>query len=240
MNLFANQNFMNNQFMNNQFMDKWMEIPMVKEILSNQAAFADQFQKIAKTTEEMNKKTFETINEQLNLINQNSVTEKYNQAMKEMEENYKKVFSFIEDNSKNFGNKDFMAEQMKQIEKNMQVVNKSFMEQIEKNNQLFNEGVVTKMFEQYNAKVKEMFEYASKYSEDQLKFFIKFQNELMDGFKGKDAVKDVQNTIVKFSQELVDNNTKTLTEGVKSVMSVNAQAMSEGVKSVKKMVANKQ
>lgn len=227
---------MANEFMNNEFMNKWMEVPVVKEMLSNQVAFNQQFQKIAK----INKKTFEAVNEQLNMITQNNIMEQYSKTVKEMEANYKKVFNFVQDNSKNFANKDFIAEQMKQVEKNMQSVNKAFMEHLEKNNQVFNESFVTKMFEQYNDKVKETFEEVSKHNEDNLKFLIKFQNELMKGFKGEDAVKDVQNTIVKFSKELVENNTKTLTEGVNNVISANTQAVTEGVKSVKKIVSGKQ
>ncbi len=219
-----------NMLMNENFMKSFFENQVMKNITSGQYIFGDQAQKAVKMGEEYTQKAMKTFAEQMEALM--SQKGQFEEVAKITEENHKKMQSMIETMVKTNFDQKFVEEQAKQFETNFGNAYKATVEQIEKNNQFITDKVVGKSFENSMGMFQSMNENFLKYTQEQFNFFVAIQKEIMNGLKDKESIKEIPNKVVKISQEIMEHNTKTVNENVKSAVEASNKVMAEGMKTV--------
>lgn len=216
--------------MNENFMKSFFDNQVMKNITSGQYLFGDQAQKAVKMGEEFNQKAMRAFAEQMEtLISHKAQLE---EVAKVTEENQKKMQSMIETMIKTNFDQKFVEDQVKQFEANFNNAYKATIEQFEKNNQFITDKIVGKAFENSMGMLQTMNENFLKYSQEQFNFFVTIQKEVMNGLKDKSSIQEMPNKMVKISQEIMEHNTKTVNENVKSAVEVGNKVVAEGMKTV--------
>lgn len=216
--------------MNESFMKNFMDNQVMKNLTTGQYLFGDQAQKAVKMGEELTQKTMKAFTEQVETLM--SQKGKIEEMAKITEQNQKKMQSMIEAMVKSNFDQKFVEEQAKQFESNFNNAYKAIVEQMEKNNQFITDNIVGKAFENSMGMIQNMNESFLKYSQEQFNFFVSVQKEVMNGLKDKASIQEMPNKMVKISQEIMEHNTKTVNENVKSAVEAGNKVVAEGVKTV--------
>ncbi len=219
-----------NMLMNESFMKNFMDNQVMKNLTTGQYLFGDQAQKAVKMGEELTQKTMKAFTEQVETLM--SQKGKIEEMAKITEQNQKKMQSMIEAMVKSNFDQKFVEEQAKQFESNFNNAYKAIVEQMEKNNQFITDNIVGKAFENSMGMIQNMNESFLKYSQEQFNFFVSVQKEVMNGLKDKASIQEMPNKMVKISQEIMEHNTKTVNENVKSAVEAGNKVVAEGVKTV--------
>lgn len=219
-----------NMLMNESFMKNFMDNQVMKNLTTGQYLFGDQAQKAVKMGEELTQKTMKAFTEQVETLM--SQKGKIEEMAKIIEQNQKKMQSMIEAMVKSNFDQKFVEEQAKQFESNFNNAYKAIVEQMEKNNQFITDNIVGKAFENSMGMIQNMNESFLKYSQEQFNFFVSVQKEVMNGLKDKASIQEMPNKMVKISQEIMEHNTKTVNENVKSAVEAGNKVVAEGVKTV--------
>lgn len=212
----------------NMFVKNFIDNKLVKDITMSQYLLGDQVKKILKMSETMTQKTAESFSENFNVIMSNQ--EKVEELSKIAEENQKKMQMIFGDLFKSNFDQKIVEEQVKQFENNINFSYKSTIEQIEKNSQFVVDNIIGKMFENSMVMFQNMNESFLKYNQEQFNFFVGIQKELMNGIKDTKSIQEMPNKIVKISQEIIEHNTKTVSDNVKNVVEVGSKVVNDGIK----------
>lgn len=178
-----------------------------------QSLFIGNYQAVKKASEENQKVTKEYFKSQAQLFNPALLMQKIEEVRVLNEQSYAKVKSYFEQNSKLFNNDAFLA-QLKQLSKTVEEGNLKALNYLQNNATLVNSEALWDQLGKNTKIIEENQKKAISYFNEQYNFFKSLQDELFANMQNAEGIKNVPESIKKYSKAVANLNIKKIDESL--------------------------